>query len=49
MLRDPIVLIQQVVEGATFAGVIALRAEFLLMAALAAENQHGSPLGLHNR
>jgi hypothetical protein len=48
MLRDPIVLIEEVVEGATFASVIALRAEFFLLASLPAENQHSSPLGLHD-
>jgi hypothetical protein len=49
MLRDPILLIQEVVEGATFTGVIALRAEFFLLASLAAENQHGSSFGFHHR
>jgi hypothetical protein len=49
MLRNSILLIQEVVEGATFAGVVALRAQFLLLASLAAENQHGSSFGLHDR
>ena len=49
MLRHAIVLVEQVVEGATLAGVVALRSQICLETFLTAENQHSSPFGLHDR